>query len=354
MAIATKTGEVVYLKKGDKGDTGPEGPQGEQGEKGDTGPAIRGPRRWEKIASGESLQSGQDGEEFIDIVTRGEDEDMLTYRCVVSHPKTSVWNSSQWVPASQFKFVATDLLMATYALIKNLGVSSVEITDADRGIVMRNAEGDIVFEARNGNVNITGNLKAGTVGAFTIDKGISNTEDNTNGYIEIVRSGGRFFRVNRYDSEAMVRVRSDTDGSTGIMADSYGGGTAIHAVSNNSGKGKAIDARGNVDLLARETERTKVNGLHLNSRKITGSCTLDKNDDIIWYGGATDITVHLSEFEDGKVLWLKRTGSGAVILAGQFIEPGTGDVVTNYYMSNGAVMAVKMPESDYWALFFCG
>lgn len=347
MALATKTGQVVYLQKGEPGQ------DGQDGQKGERGPSIRGPRRWEEVDNGSAFQSGQEGEAFIDTVLYQEN----VYRCIRSHTKSSTWVSSYWQVGNEFKFVATDLLMAAYALIKNLGVTSVEITGDEGFILMKNSADETVLEARDGNVNIKGNLTAGTVGAFTIDKGISNTDDNTEGYIRIERSGGRFWQVNQYDAGFFMQIRNDGESSVGLRADNYGTGAAIEAVCNQGGEeGYAIRAYGNVAMLARESEGTEVHGLHLNCRRITAGGTLNKNDDIIWYGETTDITLHLDNFEAGKVLWFKRTGAGAIILAGRFIEPGTGDVVTNYYMDTASMMAVKMPDGNYgyWALFYCG
>ena len=45
--MASKTGQVIYLKKGDRG------------------PSLRGPMDWEKMATGFQFQCGAAGEDFL-------------------------------------------------------------------------------------------------------------------------------------------------------------------------------------------------------------------------------------------------------------------------------------------------
>ena len=120
--MASKTGQVIYLKKGDPG------------QKGDRGPSLRGPMDWEKMATGFQFQCGAAGEDFLDVVIYSG----KYYQCIVSHKKTATnypgSNYNYWRVSSNLSFVATDLLLATYALIKNLGVESVEMKDAEGNV----------------------------------------------------------------------------------------------------------------------------------------------------------------------------------------------------------------------------
>ena len=129
--MASKIGQVTYLQKGKKGDAG------------DRGPSLRGPLDWKKVETGFQFQSGADGEEFIDIVTYNG----KYYQCIVSHSKSSSRypgsSYNYWRVASGLPFVASDLLLTTYALIKNLGVETVE---------MKGSDGNIIFQVKDGNV----------------------------------------------------------------------------------------------------------------------------------------------------------------------------------------------------------
>lgn len=163
-AMASKTGQVIYLKKGDPG------------QKGDRGPSLRGPMDWEKMATGFQFQCGAAGEDFLDVVIYGG----KYYQCIESHKKTASnypgSNYNYWRVSSNLSFVATDLLLATYALIKNLGVESVE---------MKDAEGNVIFRAKDGNVT----CKTGTFENVTVSGTIS-------GILQSLRTAGNEIVLN--------------------------------------------------------------------------------------------------------------------------------------------------------------
>ena len=153
MKLASKTGQVNYKQKG------------EPGQKGDRGPALRGPMEWDSQPEGFPFQSGAEGEDFIDIVLYNN----AYYQCITSHTKTTgnhpESNYGYWSTASQLGFVATKILLATYALVKNLGVEAIE---------MKDAAGNILFQAKDGNVTCnTGTFKnikvqSGQIASFVI------------------------------------------------------------------------------------------------------------------------------------------------------------------------------------------
>ena len=157
-AITSKTGQVIYLKKGDRG------------------PSLRGPMDWEKMATGFQFQCGAAGEDFLDVVIYGG----KYYQCIESHKKTASnypgSNYNYWRVSSNLSFVATDLLLATYALIKNLGVESVE---------MKDAEGNVIFRAKDGNVT----CKNGTFENVTVSGTIS-------GILQSLRTAGNEIVLN--------------------------------------------------------------------------------------------------------------------------------------------------------------
>lgn len=133
---------------------------GQPGAKGDRGPALRGPQAWSDCAVGYMFQSGASGEEYKDVVLYGGNY----YSCIKSHTKTASnnpgsatdTNSGLWKLADKFEMVATKILLAQYALVKNLGVEAIDMKDAN---------GNIIFQAKDGNV--TCNSGTFTNGTFT-------------------------------------------------------------------------------------------------------------------------------------------------------------------------------------------
>lgn len=133
---------------------------GQPGAKGDRGPALRGPQAWSDCAVGYMFQSGASDEEYKDVVLYGGNY----YSCIKSHTKTASnnpgsatdTNSGLWKLADKFEMVATKILLAQYALVKNLGVEAIDMKDAN---------GNIIFQAKDGNV--TCNSGTFTNGTFT-------------------------------------------------------------------------------------------------------------------------------------------------------------------------------------------
>lgn len=142
------------------------GENGEDGAKGDRGPAMRGPQAWSDCAVGYVFQSGASGEEYKDVVLYGG----YYYSCIKSHTKTASnnpgnatdTNSGLWKLADPVEIVATKILLAQYALVKNLGVEAIDMKDAN---------GNIIFQAKDGNVT----CNSGTFKNITV-KGNSSFE----------------------------------------------------------------------------------------------------------------------------------------------------------------------------------
>jgi len=146
---------------------------GENGAKGDRSPALRGPQAWSDCAVGYVFQSGASGEEYKDIVLYGNNY----YSCIKSHTKTASnnpgsatdTNSGLWKLADKLEMVATKILLAQYALVKNLGVEAIDMKDAN---------GNIIFQAKDGNV--TCNSGTFTNGTFTNVKVIGSIRNPFN------------------------------------------------------------------------------------------------------------------------------------------------------------------------------
>lgn len=121
--------------------------QGQPGGKGDRGPALRGPQAWSDCATGYAFQAGGDGEAWKDVVMYGNNY----YSCIKSHSKSATnypgstddQNNKYWQLGDKIELVATKILLATYALVKNLGVECID---------MKDASGNVLFQAKDGNV----------------------------------------------------------------------------------------------------------------------------------------------------------------------------------------------------------
>lgn len=142
------------------------GENGAKGDRGDRGPALRGPQAWSDCAVGYVFQSGANGEDYKDVVLYGG----YYYSCIKSHTKTASnypgstpdTNSGLWKLADPVEIVATKILLAQYALVKNLGVEAIDMKDAN---------GNIIFQAKDGNVT----CNSGTFKNITV-KGNSSFE----------------------------------------------------------------------------------------------------------------------------------------------------------------------------------
>lgn len=176
------------------------GENGEDGAKGDRGPALRGPQAWSDCAVGYVFQSGASGEEYKDVVLYGG----YYYSCIKSHTKTASnnpgsatdTNSGLWKLADPVEIVATKILLAQYALVKNLGVEAIDMKDAN---------GKIVFQAINGKVTCNS-------GTFNNIKVTGDSEFS--GTMKAV--SGSFKSLNCVDNNGKV-VGNITFGSDGRM-----------------------------------------------------------------------------------------------------------------------------------------
>lgn len=119
--------------------------KGETGDKGEQGAVLRGPQAWSDCATGYAFQAGGPNEKWIDVVLYNNNY----YVCKQSHTKTSSnypgssAGNSLWQLGDKIALVATNILLASYALVKNLGVEAIDMKDGN---------GNILFQAKDGNV----------------------------------------------------------------------------------------------------------------------------------------------------------------------------------------------------------
>lgn len=135
---------------------------GQTGAKGDRGPALRGPQAWNDCAVGYMFQSGASSEEYKDVVLYGGNY----YSCIKQHAKTASnnpgsttdTNSGLWKLADKLEIVATKILLAQYALVKNLGVEAIEMKDKNDKIIFQAKGGEVICNSGTfNNITVKGN-----------------------------------------------------------------------------------------------------------------------------------------------------------------------------------------------------
>ena len=183
---------------------------GENGTKGDRGPTLRGPQAWSDCAVGYVFQSGANGEDYKDVVLYGG----YYYSCIKSHTKTASnypgsatdTNSGLWKLADPVEIVATKILLTQYALVKNLGVETID---------MKDDKGNIIFQAKYGNVTCNS-------GTFNNIKVTGNSEFS--GTMKAV--SGSFKSLNCVDDSGKVvgNIAFGSDGRMWFDGDMYSQG----------------------------------------------------------------------------------------------------------------------------------
>lgn len=150
-----------------------------KGEQGDRGPALRGPQDFSSLPTDYQFYQGADSDPYVDIVYYNGSY----YKCVWTHKKGSKDISSSgsltakyWVLSDKVEMIATKILLASYALIKNLGVEAIEMKDGSDNIVFRAKNGEVICKSGTfENVTVTGNITAQTL-RLHISSSISNID----------------------------------------------------------------------------------------------------------------------------------------------------------------------------------
>ena len=221
------------------------------------------------------------------------------------------------------------------------------IVDTSGNVTLNN------LTANNGTFNGEINATSGYIGAFRIDQyGLSDPDSTPGAYISIGSSvGTKFFRVNSYSSSAMCAIRSDSE--TILSIESYGtGGKGIFTRCNSSGY--AIESHGNVLLEARTSETVTVNGLCLNSRRVTSTITLNTNDDFILFQNTSSITATLPTPSKcpGKIMYFKQAANANVTINGTIMRSNSKTTVSsNSY--NGIYSWFYISDGSKWIEFSC-
>ena len=175
---------------------------------------------------------------------------------------------------------------------------------------------------------------------------------NSSSKFNIDISGTNFFRVN---DGSMVSVRGD--GRTALSVSTYGSNNSTKGISvlcNASGYGYAIESYGNVLLNARSGERIRINGLHINTRSIYSTTSLNSNDDLVIIQQiSVDVTIILPNCQDGKIIYIKNLSSRWYNIKGTIIDAPSRNSVSSFQVKdNCARMFIKC--SSGLLMFYCG
>ena len=156
---------------------------------------------------------------------------------------------------------------------------------------------------------------------------------NSSSKFNIDISGTNFFRVN---DGSMVSVRGD--GRTALSVSTYGSNNSTKGISvlcNASGYGYAIESYGNVLLNARSGERIRINGLHINTRSIYSTTSLNSNDDlVIIQQTSVDVTITLPNCQDGKIIYIKSLSSRWYNIKGTIIDAPLRNSVSSFQIKD--------------------
>lgn len=189
--------------------------KGSPGEKGEPGAVLRGPQAWSDCVTGYDFQCGGEGESWKDVVLY----DNNYYSCVKSHAKTADnypgstadQSNGYWQLGDKIELVATKILLASYALVKNLGVECID---------MRDAAGNILFQAKGGNVT----CKTGTFDGITVRNALIES-----GKIAGFTIAGNGLSNSPFNNDADIVFRNDTQQTFAGIGGAMGAATPTFA-----------------------------------------------------------------------------------------------------------------------------
>lgn len=281
-------------------------------------PSYVGAYKWSKI-------KGDDGQD-------GQDANLLDWVEEWNGTKTTVNGTSVLSPKAYFGTVSGGKL-STGVLLGN------NVYESGKAGIYGFSGGNLVFKLNSAGEN--------TIGAFNITtQGLENNATPT-AYVVIGKDGGKFFRVNR-DSDCMCAIRGDS--ITALRVSGYGNYSTAVSVTAQAGTGTyAIKSAGNVELIARNTEVIKVNGLCVKVRTLTGSGSVETSDDFIRISTASDITVSLPTGTacTGKIIYMKQISTGNYTVTGGIRRSDQRSTESSYKFTDNKMRGFIF-DGSYW------
>lgn len=299
-----------------------------KGQKGARGAVLRGPQDWDSLPIGYLFQSGKDGEQWLDVILY----DGQNYVCKSSHAKAS--NSAPggrldqglWQLGDKVDLVASKILLSEYAVIENLGASAIE---------MKNADGDVVFEAKGGDVRCNGgtfnniDVQTGKIAGFEIQ-----VVDEIKGTTSLINAGT--------NNDSYIVIRNDDESVfMGVGGNVLPPSTAERAIARfengevntyGTNYGAIVSAKNANTNIALAISAGCVSGFALRNKIISGTASvyLAKGINSIIALGTGNVPIYLPKLEasdDGYVMRvqsLKDSGSMRIYTQNCVTKYGTG------------------------------
>ncbi len=146
----------------------------------------------------------------------------------------------------------------------------------------------------------------------------------------------------------MCAIRGDS--ITALRVSGYGNYSTAVSVTAQAGTGTyAIKSAGNVELIARNTEVIKVNGLCVKVRTLTGSGSVETSDDFIRISTASDITVSLPTGTacTGKIIYMKQISTGNYTVTGGIRRSDQRSTESSYKFTDNKMRGFIF-DGSYW------
>lgn len=319
---------------------------------------------------------------WVSRVPGNTDVDPKTYIAQGTLPR--VWTAYQ-----EWPLLATQVMLARYALLGDFVFNgkymhSQQGTDADgqtsedyRQLDTADPMGDgkayrpnFLIDAVTGEAwmelaNVRGNLSAGTIGSFTIDKGLRNVAISPEAFIEIIKNSGFAFRVNSPANSSVVSIENDDERAYALHITSRKGGRGIYVNSLSSVEDDvAIAARGNCEFATQDGEtvriqRLKSAGLRMACRGVDGvaSATLTQTDDFVWFRHSGNIRATLPDPREtqGKTYWCKiLNGSVTLTTPSGIIFDSRSTSGTATHTANAGESFLLLNDGGNWFKYACG
>ena len=136
------------------------------------GPYVPYPRLWDEYPDDYTFMQGKDGEARRDLVLARDGSSGRLYACAckLTHVKNAAYpplpaggpGKDHWVTGEQQNFIATQLMLAELAYVRNLMAEYVQMRDTEGNVLFEVFEGHVI--ARTGtfeNVRVSGSVSAG-------------------------------------------------------------------------------------------------------------------------------------------------------------------------------------------------
>lgn len=226
------------------------------------------------------------------------------------------------------------------------------------------------FRAKNAEIEGTVNATEGVFKNCEIGNGCTIINDNGwNLYGDSTGRGWKLDGVGTMTVEFHLRYQNESVGDINRLSLNNGAneqymfqlntqtadGITIHTPNNTAiyvtGGGSIFD-----DIVTMKGSRTSVKGLHVSTYSMSSGGTIPATYDVVTFRNTSAITATLPSASSysGKVLFLKKTGSGSVTLNGTIIPADrNGSTTSTEHVGNNRSM-MYISNGSAWIEYYCG